>query len=100
MMATPTAFSADVIRYCILHHFGGVYVDMDMECLQPLDAMLPAGGFVGVYEPPLQARWLGMSSLFSNAFLASIPATAAAAAVGERDRLGHGIACFLVVCVA
>ena len=28
---------ADAMRYFVLYEFGGVYVDMDMECLSPLD---------------------------------------------------------------
>lgn len=30
----------DSIRYFILEHHGGVYLDMDMECLKPLDPLL------------------------------------------------------------
>lgn len=30
----------DSIRYFILDHHGGVYLDMDMECLRPLDPLL------------------------------------------------------------
>jgi mannosyltransferase OCH1-like enzyme len=33
-------FRADVIRYFFLYHYGGVYVDMDFECLKPLDPLL------------------------------------------------------------
>ncbi|WAQ95501.1 IMT1-like protein [Mya arenaria] len=28
---------SDAMRYFILHQFGGVYADLDMECLRPLD---------------------------------------------------------------
>jgi hypothetical protein len=31
---------ADAIRYFILHHFGGVYLDLDVGCLRPLDPLL------------------------------------------------------------
>jgi len=30
---------ADLLRYEILYQYGGVYVDMDFECLQPLDIL-------------------------------------------------------------
>ena len=33
-------YRADAVRYFFLYHFGGVYADMDTECLRPLDAML------------------------------------------------------------
>lgn len=28
---------ADILRYALLDHFGGVYLDLDITCLQPLD---------------------------------------------------------------
>ncbi|CCM03152.1 uncharacterized protein FIBRA_05274 [Fibroporia radiculosa] len=31
---------ADVIRYFILYHYGGIYLDLDIGCLRPLDALL------------------------------------------------------------
>lgn len=31
---------ADAIRYFILYHFGGIYVDLDIGCLKPMDPLL------------------------------------------------------------
>lgn len=31
---------ADILRYFILYHFGGVYADLDMECLRPWEPLL------------------------------------------------------------
>lgn len=31
---------ADVIRYFVLHHYGGVYLDLDVGCLRSLDTLL------------------------------------------------------------
>lgn len=31
---------ADVIRYFILYHYGGIYLDLDIGCLRPLDLLL------------------------------------------------------------
>jgi hypothetical protein len=31
---------ADAIRYFILHHFGGVYLDLDVGCQRPVDPLL------------------------------------------------------------
>ena len=31
---------ADAIRYFVLHHYGGVYLDLDVGCLRPLDQLL------------------------------------------------------------
>ncbi|XP_052776912.1 uncharacterized protein LOC128214464 [Mya arenaria] len=30
-------YRADALRYFVLHEFGGVYVDLDFQCLRPLD---------------------------------------------------------------
>jgi mannosyltransferase OCH1-like enzyme len=46
-----TGHRSDLLRYEILHRFGGVYVDLDMEPLRPLDPVLaeagPADAFAG-----------------------------------------------------
>lgn len=34
---TQEIMRVDAIRYFLLHHFGGFYVDMDTECTRPLD---------------------------------------------------------------
>lgn len=52
----------DAIRYFILHHYGGFYLDMDVECLKPLDDLL------GDYELVL-SKLVG----FSNAIMGSVP---------------------------
>lgn len=31
---------ADAIRYFVLYHFGGVYIDLDIGCLRPVDPLL------------------------------------------------------------
>ncbi|KIY49315.1 glycosyltransferase family 32 protein, partial [Fistulina hepatica ATCC 64428] len=31
---------ADVIRYFVLHYYGGVYLDLDVGCLRPVDLLL------------------------------------------------------------
>jgi hypothetical protein len=64
---------ADVVRYCLLHHFGGVYADLDIECLRPVDELLEGGDFIAVWEPQDHANELGAECLVSNAFMASTP---------------------------
>ncbi|MES3002042.1 MAG: glycosyltransferase [Pseudomonadota bacterium] len=39
-------FRADAVRYFFLYHFGGIYADMDTECLRPLDGMLDVADVV------------------------------------------------------
>src|ERR1700675_3934864 len=31
---------ADAIRYFVLHYYGGIYLDLDIGCLRPLDPLL------------------------------------------------------------
>ena len=38
--AETYAQKADIARYEVVHRFGGVYLDTDMECLRPLDTLL------------------------------------------------------------
>lgn len=42
---------ADFARYEIVHRFGGVYLDTDMECLRPLDPLLEGCVFFSGREP-------------------------------------------------
>ncbi|MGE0009498.1 MAG: glycosyltransferase family 32 protein [Candidatus Babeliales bacterium] len=45
---------ADILRYEILYHFGGVYVDIDFESLKPLDWLNQVCDFyVGIHAVPL-----------------------------------------------
>jgi mannosyltransferase OCH1-like enzyme len=43
---------ADILRLEILYRYGGVYVDGDLECLRPLDAVVDGEDFVGVCHKP------------------------------------------------
>jgi len=68
----------DAARYRILAVHGGVYVDLDFECLRPLDAWLDGRALVMGLEPeahleiPLVRR-RGLERIVGNAFLASAP---------------------------
>ncbi|TQE30197.1 glycosyltransferase [Streptomyces ipomoeae] len=69
---------ADAIRYFLLDHFGGVYVDLDFECLRPIDAILDGRELVLGCEPEahtrlLLARQRGFTRIVGNAFIASRP---------------------------
>ncbi|HLP89579.1 MAG TPA: glycosyltransferase [Nostocaceae cyanobacterium] len=52
----------DAIRYFILYHYGGFYLDMDVECLKPLDDLLEDFELV-----------LSKLVNFSNAIMGSVP---------------------------
>jgi len=69
---------ADAARYFILHHSGGVYLDLDFECLRPLDALLAGRQFVLGLEPAVHlesemVRLEGLTELVGNALIASTP---------------------------
>ena len=62
-------FRADAVRPFFLFRYGGVYVDMDTECLQPLSSMPTSGDVVlGQMGPKLEAV-----NAIPNAIMASKP---------------------------
>ncbi|MCP5151016.1 MAG: hypothetical protein H6982_09665 [Chromatiales bacterium] len=63
---------ADVIRYAVLWCHGGVYADLDLECLRPVDALVTGRRLVLTVEPAEQARAHGREHLLSNAWMASV----------------------------
>ncbi|MBK1840807.1 glycosyltransferase [Azospirillum sp. YIM B02556] len=72
----------DLARYLILRRFGGVYADLDFECLRPIDGLLdslPGGaGFVVGLEPEEHGRLAkaverGLPRILCPSFLASVP---------------------------
>ena len=66
---------ADAIRYFILYEFGGVYVDLDMENVRPLDAGLDTTTCVLGREPSAHTLLIHKLPdwLPSNAFMACRP---------------------------
>ncbi len=68
----------DSVRCFILHHFGGVYADLDYECLRPFDTLLSGKTLVLGWEPTshtlrFQAQQSGLACILSNAIMASAP---------------------------
>lgn len=69
---------ADAIRYFLLDHFGGLYVDLDFECLKPVPDLLDGRELVLGCEPEAHTRLLlarrrGFTRIVGNAFIASRP---------------------------
>lgn len=69
---------ADAIRYFLLRHFGGVYADLDFECLQPFDELLRDTEALLGLEPNKHLEWhrhiVGdRTELACNALMASRP---------------------------
>ena len=74
----------DAARYMLLHHFGGVYADLDVECVRPLD--------------PLRAHAVVLPSTtplgLSNDLMMAVPGHAVFASLVDalarsRARWGH-----------
>jgi len=65
---------ADLARYMLLFRFGGVYADMDTDCLASFDALAGENRVILCEEPSLhwdQARLFGMDRLYFNGTMAS-----------------------------
>lgn len=71
----------DAIRYLILYHIGGMYVDLDYECFRPFDAILSGRNCYIATEPALHARYNGVPVMLSNALMAAAPGDKFMAAV-------------------
>lgn len=63
----------DAIRYLILHKYGGLYVDMDYECLEPISPLLLRKTCCIGIEPTVNALKYRKQMILSNAFMASVP---------------------------
>ncbi|RHY63162.1 hypothetical protein DYB26_009039 [Aphanomyces astaci] len=65
---------ADMTRYALLHHYGGVYADGDFESLKPFDDLMHMDLFLS-FEPLAHSVLLegATSPVLCNAILASIP---------------------------
>lgn len=46
------AFVSDYARFWILHQFGGIYFDTDVEVIRPMDDIIAAGNFMGFELDP------------------------------------------------
>ena len=63
---------SDAIRYFILHQFGGVYADMDVRSLKPIEPFLRTNTCIVVPEPYVQTKMLfNRPMTITNAFMAS-----------------------------
>lgn len=63
----------DAARYFILHRYGGLYVDLDFECLQPLTEVLNTQTCIFGSEPEAHAAHHHRETVVANALMASSP---------------------------
>jgi hypothetical protein len=78
---------ADAIRYFVLHHYGGIYYDLDIGCLRPIDPLLiypiilPKTIPVGVSNDlliaekghPFYSQTIGNLKLFDHSWILNYP---------------------------
>ena len=62
----------DAIRYMLLYHFGGVYMDLDFACVRPLES-IPLRHTKGAATLILQRKSASDYEAVSNAFMAAPP---------------------------
>lgn len=63
----------DSLRYLILYKFGGVYADMDYECLEPLAWLKGVNKCCFGLDPPEHNLIFNKQYIISNAFIAVSP---------------------------
>ncbi|MGF7081414.1 glycosyltransferase family 32 protein [Mucilaginibacter sp. UYCu711] len=63
----------DVFRYCVLNTMGGLYVDLDFECLENIEPLLNKQACVIGKEPQYHAERYSKNMILCNAFMASTP---------------------------
>ena len=61
----------DAVRYLILYHIGGLYVDFDYECISPLDVLLFDSTCCMGMEPAIHSLINHKSIIVGNALMAS-----------------------------
>ena len=49
--ARKFAFASDVLRYDVIYREGGIYMDIDVELIKPIDDMLENKMFLGFENP-------------------------------------------------
>lgn len=63
----------DFIRYLILYEMGGLYVDVDFECLENFDRVLQGKSCCFALEHIEHVKLFNKSSIILNGFIGSIP---------------------------
>jgi hypothetical protein len=68
---------SDAARYMLLHHFGGIYADIDCECVAPFDPIMNENRIVLCKEPAshalVQSEFRGLPHLLFNGTMVSPP---------------------------
>ena len=81
----------DAIRYLILYHIGGLYVDMDYECIQALDVLLTGSTCCMGMEPTVNSKIYKKRLIIGNALMASTPKHPYMAAIIEDMKTNFSV---------
>ena len=81
----------DAIRYLILYHIGGLYVDMDYECFQPLDVLLAGSTCCMGMEPTINGKIFNRPFVTGNALMAAKPKHPYMAAIIDDLKASHSV---------
>jgi len=63
----------DAVRYYILYKIGGVFIDMDFECLENIESLITDKECVFALEPEEHCEQFKKQKIICNAFMASKP---------------------------
>lgn len=64
--AKKWAFVTDYARLWIVYHYGGIYLDTDVELLKPIDCLLNSEAFFGYEDKKYIATGLGFGAIKGN----------------------------------
>lgn len=64
---------ADAIRYLTVYHYGGIYADLDFECLQSFEGLRDSTEFIIGFEPQAHAHEFEHQQLLCNALFLAQP---------------------------
>lgn len=69
--AKKYAYIADICRVYVLYHYGGIYMDTDMELIKPIDNLLNSTAFIGYEDETYIAAGI-IGSITNGAFVKDI----------------------------
>lgn len=65
-------FVSDYARLDIVYHYGGIYLDTDVEIIRPIDVFLEYAAFAGMEQPGIVAMGLGFGACKGNPLIKEI----------------------------
>ena len=66
--AKKYAFVSDFARFWVLHEYGGVYFDTDVEVIRPMDDIIAKSAYLGMEPPSSINPGLGMAAQAKHPF--------------------------------